>query len=538
MGLGGLGLLLRPPAMVMTMPILRFPPPHRAKSGDEHASEETRRKRDLFAWAEQVLADLGYMRRLVEATSVKEIRSIKFDENGPDIELAIRDALHPVKGEPQACFTGIRAGGLKKILRNRWEEAKKDAERDLSQRRRSSGSKPDPDAWMDDLLVNTDGEVVPVLANLILILTAHPDWNGVLGYDEFYLRVVVRKTPPWGKVPTDAPWTDHYESQVRVWFQRQGLNAGHGDIGRAVMAAARNNAFHPVREYFDGLKWDGKPRLDDWLITYLHADRTSYMRAVGPRWLISAVARIYEPGCKVDHMLILEGEQGKYKSITLDVLASPWFTDRLSYVSGKDACVEMAGVLLIEVAEMDAVLKPGSSSVKAFLTRRYDRYRPPYGKHLVNQPRQCVFAGSINPVVGGYLKDPTGARRFWPVRCHGLIDRDGIKRDRDQLWAEAVVRYKAGAPWWLETPELEALASAEQAARFVVDAWHDRVAGWIGERKHLTVTISEVIQHALDIPAEAVEQRAMNKVARILTALGFQQVRTRSGARRTYSYRR
>ena len=111
---------------------------------------------------------------------------------------------------------------------------------------------------------------------------------------------------------------------------------------------------------------------------------------------------------------------------------------------------------------MDALTKATSSAIKAFLTRRRDRFRPPYGKHTINLPRQCVFAATINPTAGGYLKDPTGARRFWPVACRGMIDRDGLEKVRDQLWAEAVHRFKAGAPWWLETPELEALATAEQ----------------------------------------------------------------------------
>ena len=157
-----------------------------------------------------------------------------------------------------------------------------------------------------------------------------------------------------------------------------------------------------------------------------------------------------------------------------------WFTDRLSHVASKDAALEIAGVLIIEIAEMDALTRATSSAIKSFITRRHDRFRPPYGKHLTTLPRQCVFAGTINPPAEGYLQDPTGARRLWPVACHGMIDLAGLEKVRDQLWAEAVHRFKAGEPWWLETPELEALATAEQEARFVVDPWEDadrRVAG-------------------------------------------------------------
>ena len=175
-----------------------------------------------------------------------------------------------------------------------------------------------------------------------------------------------------------------------------GINLSAGDLGRAVQAAARHNAFHPVRDYFNSLVWDGVPRLDTWLVTYFHADDTPYIRAIGPRYLISAVARIYRPGCKVDHMLVLEGPQGKQKSEALRTLAvnDAWFTDRLSHVSSKDAAQELAGVLIIELAEMDALTRATPSAMKSFLTRRRDRYRPPYGKHLTTLPRQCVFAGT------------------------------------------------------------------------------------------------------------------------------------------------
>ena len=146
-------------------------------------------------------------------------------------------------------------------------------------------------------------------------------------------------------------------------------------------------------------------------------------------------------------MLVLEGPQGKQKSEALRTLAikDDWFTDRLSHVASKDAVIGDGR----RVAGRD---RGDGCADEGFIIRQsrhsspdaLDRFRPPYGKHPINLPRQCVFAGTINPVTGGYLKDPTGARRFWPVACHGMIDRDGIERDRDQLWAEAVVRYQGG----------------------------------------------------------------------------------------------
>ena len=215
-------------------------------------------------------------------------------------------------------------------------------------------------------------------------------------------------------------------------------------------------------------------------------------------------------------MLILEGPQGILKSSALQALADPWFTDRISKLGGKDASMEVAGVWLIEMAELDALTKASNSAIKSFVTRRHDRFRPPYGKHVVDQPRQCVFAGTINPV-GGYLKDPTGARRFWPVSC-GVIDLEALVRDRDQLWAEAFVRFRAGAPWWLETPELQALATAEQDARFEVDAWTEKVSEWLVGRND--VSVGEVLTGALGIPQESWSQTAQNRVAKILVTTG------------------
>ena len=197
--------------------------------------------------------------------------------------------------------------------------------------------------------------------------------------------------------------------------------------------------------------------------------------------------------------------------------------------------MEISGIWLVELAELDALFKAALSATKSFITRRHDRFRPPYGKHVVDRPRQCVFAGTINPI-GGYLKDPTGGRRFWPVRC-GVIDLEALIRDRDRLWAEAFVRFRAGAPWWLETPELQALAAAEQDARFEVDAWTEKLSEWLVDRQD--VSVGEVLVGALGIPQESWSQTAQNRVAKILIHHGFGQYRPgKKGQPRTPRYRR
>ena len=294
---------------------------------DEHARAETDRKRRLFAWADLVLQQLGFTDRVAQADSVDELRKVTFDADTIEVALAIRDALHPATGKREEYFVGLSDAGLKRLLKTRFIELKKEREQAL--RGGASGRRATRD-WSDDLVLDDAGGVRPLLANLILFLREHPKWKGVLAYDEFNARVVIRKRLPWGDETLDATWTDHHESLTRTWFQREDIAAQQGDVGRAVQAAARANVFHPVRDFFDALVWDGTTRLDTWLPTYLHADNTEYARAVGPRFLISAVARIYEPGCKVDHVLVLEGPQGKQKSEALRTLAirDGWFTDR------------------------------------------------------------------------------------------------------------------------------------------------------------------------------------------------------------------
>jgi predicted P-loop ATPase len=388
--------------------------------------------------------------------------------------------------------------------------------------------------WTDGLTLNNRGVPVGNLLNVVHALGNAPDWQGVLAYDEFAARVITTRPPPWGG-PTINQWTDHHDTRACVWFQEHGIPVSPGVVGRGILTAARESPVHPVRDYLSRLTWDRTPRLDTWLTTHLGVEDSRYVQAVGSRFLISAIARVFRPGCQADCMLILEGAQGTLKSSALRALAHPWFTDRISKPGGKDASMEVKGIWLVEMSELDALTRATNSATKSFITCPQDRFRAPYGRHVVDQPRQCVFAGTINPQ-GGYLKDPTGARRFWPVSC-GVIDLDGLRRDRDQLWAEALVRYQAGAAWWLETPELEALATAEQATRFEVDAWTEVVDNWLVSRDD--VSVGEVLMGALGISRESWSQTAQNRIAKILKIEGFEKFRPgRAGRSRTPRYRR
>ena len=358
---------------------------------------------------------------------------------------------------------------------------------------------PDPvsgSAWRSKLICSKakDGAARPkaLLANAVIALRGAPEWQGVLAFNEFSLSTVMRRSAVFGG-QAGADWTDHEDRLATDWLQHQGIFVGVEVGGQAVQTVARDDCFHPVRDYLSGLKWDGVKRIDGWLNLYLGVEPTDYSTAVGQRWLRSAVARIVEPGCKADCCLILEGEQGTKKSTALRVLGRPWFSDDMAELGSKDATLQTRGVWIIEVAELEAMTRAEVGKVKSFMSRAIDRFRPPYGRNLLELPRQCVFAGSVNH--SAYLRDDTGGRRFWPVACTDVRISE-LERDRDQLWAEAVVSYRGGAPWWLDTFELNRQAEDEQSGRYEASAWEDLISTWCAERLTMgeaSVSVAEIL---------------------------------------------
>ncbi len=370
---------------------------------------------------------------------------------------------------------------------------------------------------------------------------------------------------PW-EAATDKVsrvWSDADDVRCAEWLQRREINVPPAIVSRSVGAVARDICVHPVRDYLTSLRWDGTARIETWTTAYLGAADTPLNRAFGSRWMISAVARIMRPGIKADHMLILEGPQGAKKSSALKVLAGEeWFTDELAEIGSKDAAQQMRGTWIIEIAELDAISRAEVSRIKAFLTRTIDRYRPPYERYVIAVPRQCVFAGSVNPDT--YLRDETGNRRFWPIRC-GAINLDALQSNRGQLWAEAVARYREGAVWWLNEPELIGLAKGEQEQRYQGDAWDTRIDRWLAfDRKRVNrgygnfddwheeeteranpladTSVGEILEGALGIEAARWTRVDQLRVTAYLKARNWQRYQARVGSgresAREWRYRR
>jgi predicted P-loop ATPase len=399
-----------------------------------------------------------------------------------------------------------------------------------------------------------DGAPKGSLARALALLRDSPEWNGVLSYNEFTLRVTTKKLAPWQKTCRGSEvWTDYHDSRTTEWLQLHDVAVQTPTTSEAVQTVAKENTFHPVRDYLQSLRWDGRARLDQWLTDYLGVPDSAFVRAVGSRWLISACARIFRPGCQVDHVLLLEGPQGIRKSTALQTLAGDdWFTDHISDLGSKDSRIELHGKWIIEFSELSAVRRGDVERIKAFLTARVDNFRMPYGRRSEAVPRSCVFAASVNDQTP--FTDPTGNRRFWPVTC-GTIDIVALQRDRDQLWAEAYKRFSNGEVWWLDTDELTKAAALEQEARYEPGVWDEIILRWIenpvqakdkGQGIHIPlepfdsepgrVTVTDILVHAMGKRLDHQMQADMNQVVRCLTHARWKRKQVRQGSTRRWYY--
>jgi 5S rRNA maturation endonuclease (ribonuclease M5) len=396
-----------------------------------------------------------------------------------------------------------------------------------------------PPSASEDKYMKHKTELACNAGNILLALQTEPELKGAFVYDEMLctellMRPLFKDDPNFKPRPvTDADVTAVQAHLQWFGFRKLGKDTTHQSVDKV----ARENSFHPVRNYLDSLKWDGLERLLGWLHTYLGATQDDYTVGIGTMFLIGMVARILRPGCKHDHMIVLEGDQGSLKSTACGILAGQYFSDNLPDITGKECSQHLRGKWLIEVAELRAYSRAALDQFKEFLVRDVERYRPPWGRKEVHEPRQCVFVGTTNKTL--YLRDETGNRRFWPVRV-GTINLEKLRRDRDQLFAEAVWRFKNGETWW-PTAEFERKTiAAEQEARFEADAWETPIKRYLGGLTTKKTTVYQVAMGALGfegdrplvVPNEPQPARGtpinrlgtadQRRIAAILTHLGWE----------------
>jgi putative DNA primase/helicase len=367
-----------------------------------------------------------------------------------------------------------------------------------------------------------DGQPRSTRGNVAAILRNDPRWRGRLRYDEFLDEPVC----------DGVKLTDHDLYRIGDWIERvYGPSPSTALICEAIILVAKERPVHRVRDYLRSLTWDGVPRLNGVATEVLGSEDTELNRTMCRKFLLSAVARVMEPGCKADTMLVLVGPQGAGKSTFCEALLPEptWFAETPVKLGDKDAYLALQGKWLYEVAEMEGFKGRNNAAAKAFLSAKVDRYRTPYGKLCQDHPRQLVLIGTSNsPEV---LSDSTGGRRYWVLQV-GKVDVERVVRDRDQLWAEALHHYDAGEQWWL--PEhLERQRRETEADFRQVDVFLETLESWVSKRT-APFTTNDALVMGLGVPLDRVNRALETRLGKLLRELGCTKQRQRDGVARKH----
>jgi predicted P-loop ATPase len=428
--------------------------------------------------------------------------------------------------------------GLEGVIKARARELKAEARRAAMRARVGLEDGPQHRVFAQLDMDPIGGKPRGHLANLHLVLTQDTRWTGRLRLNQLSAEVEV----------DGRPMRDTDVTSLAVWLQHvYGITTGTTQAYEVMRLVGSDDAYHPVADYLDGLEWDGCSRIQDLATRCFGAELTELAddgieNHLVYLWLLSAVARIRQArpdeavAAKVDTMLILQGRQGDRKSQALEALGGAWYKDAPIDPRKKDSRLALRGAWVFEVPECESWSRLKSGVVKAFLSSRIDHYRPPYGRVEVHQPRQMVFAGTTN--AKEFFTDRTGNRRFWPVRVVGRCDLQTLRRERDQIWAEAVVHYQRRwaqyqqdptfPAYWLDD-ELEDDLQDHQAEHEAENPWLDPIREFLVGRRQ--VTMAEVLSKALDLPRDRHRGDAPRTAADCLRELGWSKHRTMKGMR-------
>lgn len=323
--------------------------------------------------------------------------------------------------------------------------------------------------WLTQLEVNRNGGFKDTIGNFELIFThdphlTHISWNA-------HAHTLHARDPqalPWKQVGDG--WTENDYAQLKTYLARtyEGIYSPT-KMTDALLSVASKRAFHPVRDFFATLpEWDGVERLDTLLIDYLGAEDSAYTRTVTRKTLVAAHRRTFHPGCKFDTVTVLQGPQGVGKSTIWAKLAGQWFSDDISITDMRDktGAEKLQGNLIVEISELAGMRKADNESVKGFISRQADKYRPAYGRVVESRPRSCILVGTTN-AREGFLRDTTGNRRWLPIEVTGrgmYTVQDLTEELVQQVWAEARAADLAGEKLYLEGDLLEVALEAQADA--------------------------------------------------------------------------
>lgn len=388
--------------------------------------------------------------------------------------------------------------------------------------------------WQELLICDGKGNPVKTsLKNNILFFNHHPRFKGMFKYNEFNHQITVAKCPPWEDEAEFHPHNldDIDISQAAASIEDFGMSPDITRTHKAIQVTASNQKFHPAREYFNTLEWDGVPRLDKLTTYYFGADMSDgeeYLAFIGKKWMCAAVKRIYKAGAGFHHILVIEGTQGAGKSSALKRLATfgkerheSYFTDSvaLSDIQSKDTIPKLQGSIIVELAELSGFSKKDDEEIKRWITLDHDLTRLPYERTPKRFDRQFVLAATTNN--SDYLKDPTGNRRFWPFDAKNIDDK-AIERDKEQLWAEAVYLYKQGFDI-IPTERERELAKEVTSKRMSVDTWEDDVVNAIDGLgfKAIEGFKTHEVMNGMGLGLRDQDYRNSQRVSKIIQTLGY-----------------
>lgn len=353
-----------------------------------------------------------------------------------------------LKGKPKSQrkmeeFLQEDEGVRQKIAKERFQEAKFDFAKEEDEEEDSE--------WTKRLDIDRRGNYLSTANNLSIIFAEDPHLKGKFRENLFDQKRYVWDTLPWREIDSPEPMKNVDYSGVRNYIERRFGIIGNIKIEDALALEFEKNSFHPVRDYLNGLEWDGQNRVDTLLIDYLGAKDSLYTREAIRKTLLGAVSRVFRPGCKFDYVLTLVGSQGTGKSTFVSTLGRQWFSDTFMTVQGKEALEQIQGAWIIEMAELSGLRKAEVETIKHFISKQEDQFRPAYARTSEVFKRQCIFIGTTN--TQDFLRDPSGNRRFMPVQIDPRIASKSVffdlREEVDQIWAETMEIYKSGEKLYL-----------------------------------------------------------------------------------------